>query len=200
MDQTRTSWQASDEELVAHTTGTPVFVVDAMLGSLARKLRIHGFDAEYFKRGSDQSMITRARRGGRVILTADRGLCELARRRGTSCLLVTGRTDRERIGTLVLEARRASTRLQAGDSRCALCNRVLVPVEKEMLVGRVPETILRRHRLFYKCGSCEKAYWRGKHWDRLRRILKELDKKKDLIRDPGRHPKCRSQTNRAAKP
>jgi len=162
-----------------------MFLVDAMLGSLARKLRVYGFDAEYFNRGSDNSILGRAKRSNRVILTADAALSDMARKRGAKCLFIRGGTDLERMRSLGLEAHRSMIRLRAGDSRCALCNRVLTPViAKEGLGRRVPETILNRHRLFYECRSCEKVYWRGSHWDRLRRVLKELDnKKKHLIRE-----------------
>ena len=55
------------------------FVADAMLGSLARKLRALGFDTAYYKSGDDLGIITLAARSSRIILTADRSLASLAR-------------------------------------------------------------------------------------------------------------------------
>jgi hypothetical protein len=48
----------------------PRFLVDAMLGRLAKWLRILGYDAEYFP-GEDDDLLRQARRQGRVLLTRD---------------------------------------------------------------------------------------------------------------------------------
>ena len=47
-----------------------------MLGSLARKLRIFGYDTLYFREGSDAELERVAIAEDRVIVTADRGLAE----------------------------------------------------------------------------------------------------------------------------
>ncbi len=62
----------------------PRFVADAMLGSLARKLRIFGFDTLYFKDGGDSELLKLAKSEGRILLTSDDGPlrpCIAARRR-----------------------------------------------------------------------------------------------------------------------
>jgi len=48
----------------------PRFLADAMLGRLARWLRILGYDVEYFP-GEDDELVHQARREGRILLTRD---------------------------------------------------------------------------------------------------------------------------------
>ena len=58
---------------------SPRFVVDGMLGSLARWLRLLGYDADYDNRRDDAELVRLARAENRVLLTRDQ---ELAARRG----------------------------------------------------------------------------------------------------------------------
>src|ERR1700674_4671746 len=114
-------------------TDLPRFIADAMLGSLARKLRIFGFDCRYFRHGDDRSLLVVARAEGRIILTFDRGVCESARRYGVNCFLLDGTTDRQRLESLARLAYSGSLQLRAGKTRCPKCNRALRLVKKDKL-------------------------------------------------------------------
>jgi uncharacterized protein len=157
----------------------PRFVVDAMLGSLARKLRIFGFDTSYFREGDDSALEAVARREGRTIVTADRSLFEHSRAKGVSAVLVKGASDRVRLASIAgqLSLGRPAVR-RARPSRCAACNGELREMGKEeaSLAG-VPPKVLARHRLFFQCTSCSRLYWRGRHWEKLRRLSASLETK-----------------------
>ncbi len=152
-------------------------IVDAMLGSLARKLRILGFDTRYHKKGTDRELTSSAKAEGRIVLTSDRQLWN--KRNGRlQVLLITGRNDRERLISLLGEAKSHGIRLVEGDSRCALCNGALTPTKKRELRGQVPDSVLERHRSFNICTDCGKVYWKGRHWSRLRKFSYLLRSKK----------------------
>jgi len=149
------------------------FIADAMLGSLARKLRIFGFDTVYFERGDDEVIQRTAQSQDRVILTSDESLYHSARRLGLGAILVKGRTDSARLQSLLGQAGplMAGALLGPFASRCTLCNGELEMIPKADAGRlRVPPKVLARHRLFFRCTSCSKMYWRGKHWGRLRRL------------------------------
>ena len=148
----------------------PNFIVDAMLGSLARKLRIFGFDTSYFKAGEDGDLLRVASEEERAIVTSDRALGETARRRGLLAFIVVGRKDRDRIVSLVEQAERLHCRLEGGDPLCALCNGSLYEAKRENVRGLLPSKIVAKHRAYYICRECGKVYWHGSHWSRLRRI------------------------------
>lgn len=147
------------------------FLADGMLGSLARKLRVFGFDTEYLVGAVDSDLLALSRSQHRVIITADRTLAAAA---GSRSILVRGNTDSQRLRELVAEARRMGLRLSRGRSRCALCNGGLTPSPKTGLVRVLPKGVIEHHRIFFVCSSCGQIYWRGKHWKKLRRLQSQL--------------------------
>jgi len=146
------------------------FVADAMLGSLARKLRVFGYDTSYCRGRDDSYVIGAARKEGRAIITADRLLASRAAKLGVAIFLVRGRSDGERLDEIATLAEKLGKALVAEESRCSLCNRPLIPVSKEKVGKALPPGVLARHRLFYHCTRCDRFYWRGAHWKRLRRL------------------------------
>jgi len=158
----------------------PKFIADAMLGTVARKLRIFGFDTVYFSEGGDPELEALARKEGRVILTSDRRLLAHSEGRGLQAILVEGKTDGARLRSVARQAGPGMTlRLGGGRaSRCAVCNGELELIgRREAVASKIPPKVLARHRLFYVCRSCSRYYWRGKHWDRLRRLSYSLNAK-----------------------
>jgi len=57
-------------------------------------------------------------------------------------------------------------------SRCRVCNAALREVAKEALRGRVPEAVWMQLDEFTECRECGRIFWRGTHYERLRRILR----------------------------
>jgi uncharacterized protein len=145
-----------------------------MLGSLARKLRIFGFDAVYFRDGPDAELELMAEKDRRVILTSDRRLATDAQSKGLDVLHIQGSNDLARLRSLVQQASIASIELEPGGSRCAACNGELRAAKRTEMTHRLPEAVARRHRLYYLCLDCDKAYWKGGHWPRLRRLASSM--------------------------
>jgi uncharacterized protein with PIN domain len=154
------------------------FIADAMLGSLARKLRILGFDTKYHRSGSDHELEEIAINEGRVMLTSDRILWKKSHDELIPVLLITGKNDRERLIRLLEQASANSITLKQNEARCAVCNGELLKVRKEMLKNKLPDELLEKHRLYFTCKDCGKVYWRGRHWSRLRRLFIILNSKR----------------------
>ncbi len=138
-------------------------MVDAMLGDLARWLRLLGYDTVYARGMPDSRIIRMAVEEGRVIVTRDRGLYARALRRGARAVLVRGRDTAERLAYL---HRALGVRLYVDpdESRCPLCNGELARVSREYVRGRVPEPVYRMYSDFWVCLRCGQVYWRGGHW------------------------------------
>jgi len=156
-----------------------------MLGSLARKLRALGFDAAYYKTGGDSGLLDLARAEGRIVVTADRSLAARAGSRGVSAILSVGGSDGERLGAVARAAASRGIVLARGEPLCSLCGGGLRAVPKAEVSGKVPGSVLRRHRLFFECSSCGQVYWRGSHWKKLMSLARRLDQRKDVA-DSGR--------------
>lgn len=157
--------------------GRTRFVADAMLGSLARKLRAFGYDTTYFRDGDDSSLLQLAKKEKRIILTSDRTLSERCASRGIGCLAVQGTRESARLSSLGSGARSRGITLVRGPRRCSVCNGGLVAVEKSKLEGLVSSKLAKRHRLFHQCVDCGRIYWRGSHWKKLRWLETRLTEK-----------------------
>ena len=141
------------------------FIVDGMLGRLAKWLRILGYDTTYSPHLDDDQLVRLARAEGRLLLTRDRAL---ARRRGLQCLLIESDHLEEQLGQTLAEL--ALTE-EYSFSRCPVCNTPLQKAEKTDLEGRVPPHIFRTHKDFSLCPKCDKIYWPGTHWARMQEKL-----------------------------
>lgn len=142
------------------------FVVDGMLGSLARWLRILGYDADYANQRDDAELVRISRAENRVLLTRDRAL---AGRRGVRALLVESQSLDEQLAQVMAAfLLTAST----GAARCPVCNTALVQATREEVANRVPAYVLRRHHYFQRCPGCRRVYWRGSHWQNMQTRLK----------------------------
>jgi len=150
------------------------FVADAMLGSLARKLRAFGFDTSYYRSGGDSGIIAQAMSQSRIILTADRSLAAVAGGRGLRVVLVTGRSDGERVSAIARWAAASGIKLSPGEPLCSLCGGGLEVLSRRDVADHVPASVLDRHRLFYRCTTCGQYYWRGSHWKKLRSQARRL--------------------------
>ena len=138
------------------------FLVDSMLGRLAKWLRILGYDTLYFSSLEDSDLVRIARAEGRMVLTRDR---EMTRRRGIDCLFVENEHFREQIRQVLRDLN-----LQADSSftRCPVCNTPLQPLEKRDAQGRVPPYVYKTQERFSLCPGCQRIYWRGTHWERMK--------------------------------
>lgn len=149
----------------------PGFIVDCMLGRLARWLRILGFDTWYFRKIADDRLLRLHATSGRVLLTRDTGL--ILRVETGERLFVESDDwkDQLRQVTRTLGLRVADERIL---TRCILCNDPLRAVPREAVRGRVPDHVASVNTEFRTCPSCGKVYWSGTHPQRMRRVLEGL--------------------------
>ncbi len=136
------------------------FVVDCMLGKLAKWLKILGFDTVYLNKAEDSDLLRIARSERRTLLTKDHGL--LAAAKGVRSLFV-GSDDWPGQLVQVLDAYglRGAVRPH---SRCLACNVELKRIPKSAARNLVTPFVLERSASFAICPSCERVYWPGTHF------------------------------------
>ncbi len=135
------------------------FIADAMLGKLARWLRIIGYDTEYLPSAGDEELISAAEAGGRLLLTRDGELFRRAARRGVPALLIKSNTL---IGELSEIARTLGLSI-SDQTRCPICNGLLVEASGD---PGVPAK-----GMVWECPKCRKFYWHGTHWLKISETL-----------------------------
>ncbi len=140
----------------------PSFLVDGMLGSLARKLRILGFDTLY-SADDDSRLMAIARETKRYLVTSDTELFFLSRRRKLKSILIVSRTDRDRLYEVLSSLGESEINLERS-ARCSVCNGELI------VSGR-----REKERSILTCVSCWKSFWKGGHWKKLFVLFEEVD-------------------------
>lgn len=161
------------EPRVRHTetdAREPRFAADAMLGRLARWLRVLGYDTSYESRIEDEGLVRRALLEDRILLTCDRALPE--EWRVARYLLLQPEAPLEQLRQVVehfsLDPDRPLFR------RCTHCNQPVETVERAAVVGRVPARVLDEHDRFSRCPRCTRIYWEGSHTRRMRHTLRRV--------------------------
>ena len=128
------------------------FLVDGMLGSLNRWLRICGYETEFYRNASDEKLLEISKEKGHIVLTRDRNLSREARRSGVEAFIVLGKNIDE---MLVSVAKEFGLILNPAMARCTTCGSMLNEVPKHNVDGEVPPSsyavykkILEMHELW----------------------------------------------------
>ncbi len=144
----------------------PKFIVDHMLGSLARWLRMMGYDTVYDKSLDDPATAKLAQAEGRTLLTRDKALSE------SPGGFLLDATDLD--GQLKAIAAKFELRFHDNLIRCSTCNGELVVLPKEEAKGKVPDGAHAANEKFWRCSKCGKIYWKGSHWLGINERLRKL--------------------------
>ena len=141
----------------------PRFLCDAMLGSLARWLRLCGYDCLYLGTEPEDAELARiAREEGRWLLTRDRELAAA----GPKTQMVDSGTLEAQLAE-VLDRHRLPPPEDLDDSRCSDCNGVLEEVTAEQVAASVPAYVLSTAERFRRCRGCARVYWPGTHGEQI---------------------------------
>ncbi|MCX8205896.1 MAG: Mut7-C RNAse domain-containing protein [Candidatus Micrarchaeota archaeon] len=141
-------------------------IFDEMLRNTARWARIAGVDSLVFEGGGDDALMLLAVQSRRAIVTRDKELAARCKKIGVPCILIT-------TTKIPLQLKQLATHA-TNKMRCPLCNTPLRKAGRKKISGLAPASILARHREFWVCTKCSKAYWKGSHWKHIYRVLHTL--------------------------
>jgi len=146
------------------------FVADVHLGTLARWLRLVGFDTVYKQACDDERLAGISAREHRILLTRDVGLLKRS-------AVTRGHWVRATDPLQQLEEVVRAFSLQRDlkpFTRCTVCNGVLHLVGRTTIADGVPPRVYARFRRFMQCAECSRIYWRGTHYERLKRLTRSF--------------------------
>lgn len=146
------------------------FVADIHLGKLSRLLRMLGFDTAYRRDFTGNDIIELAIDERRIVLTRDRGLLKNNDVSHGYCV---------RAEDPLRQAREIVRRFDLSSSvkpfqRCMVCNGSLAFVKKADIVDRLPPNTIRYFDEFFQCEMCGKVYWKGSHFERMKKSVQEI--------------------------
>jgi len=147
------------------------FICDVMLGTLAKWLRILGFDTKYSRDFDDDEILRIAEEENRVVLTRDKLLANKAKK----AVYINERSLDEQIKR-VLNELKIDVDERKILTRCILCNVRVKRIEKEKVKGKVPPHVFEIHDEFWICPNCKRIYWAGTHWQNMEEKIKEISK------------------------
>ena len=154
------------------------FIVDAMLGRIARKLRIFGFDSVYDPNIDDMDILKSSKCDGRIVLTNDRDLFRRCKKKGIGTILLDNRPEIENLVTIFRSLDIESISSQKLPHLCTCCNGLLDTItEKNSIKNQIPERLFHSKNIFYKCSQCNKFYWIGSHMERIACLIKDINTK-----------------------
>ncbi|MCJ7774086.1 MAG: Mut7-C ubiquitin/RNAse domain-containing protein [Desulfobacterales bacterium] len=142
------------------------FIVDSHLGKLVRLLRLLGLDTRYSD-DEDTKIIRLAIHEKRIILTRDRQL--LQRKEVTHGYCIRSTNPELQLKEVL---KRFDLYSQIKEFyRCTMCNGVISPINKSDIRHRLGPKTDKYFNEFYFCPGCERIYWKGSHYKKLKKKI-----------------------------
>jgi len=143
------------------------FILTKEVGRLCKWLRILGFDAEYFSEDNLATLIIKALKENRIIVTRKKKIDDL------KVIRVYANDVKEQLREVLtqLELKPDEDKMF---TRCVICNKTLEKAEKEKIKEKVPLYVYQTQNEFYQCPSCQRIYWQGTHWGNVKKIIQDL--------------------------
>jgi len=146
-----------------------------MLGTLAKWLRILGFDTYYANNEiTDDELIHIANKEKRIIISRDKELIMRGKKKNLTTMKINT-TDLDKQLQQVLKLIFIDEQVVL--SRCILCNTILKTREKSIVQGNVPKKVFENNDEFWFCNTCNKYYWRGSRYEKIINKIDEIKKK-----------------------
>ncbi|MEW6512234.1 MAG: Mut7-C RNAse domain-containing protein [Bacteroidota bacterium] len=157
-------------EIVDRPTRRMNFVLDVHLGKLAHLLRMLGFDALYRNDYTRPDLPRLARDDDRILLSRGKTIVEES---GVNAAYQV-KSDDPREQLVEILRRFDLVRFARPFRRCILCNSLLVSVQKEKIVDRLPAKVRILNSAFTMCPHCDRIYWKGSHVVRMAEFIDQV--------------------------
>ena len=155
----------------------PKFIVDCMGGNIARKLRVMGFDTEFWLDASDDFLINKSNHENKILVTRDRGLHLKLSKSSKNGLLLP---DDDEVENLVFILERCNIKhinsIPNVNTRCTICNSTLKKLDKTKVFDPIPEKVFKSITTIYECSKCSKYYWEGTHVENINKFIDKINK------------------------
>lgn len=146
------------------------FLADAMLGKLAKWLRILGYDTLYYRGTEALRLLDIAKKDDRILLTRNTRIPATAG--GLEVVVIADDHWASQVRQVVKHFHLPKPRLAF--TRCVNCNAVLQPLSRAQAQDRVPEHVFHVHNVFSVCPECQRVYWQGSHQQRMQATIHSL--------------------------
>ena len=151
------------------------FLVDGMLGNLAKKLRLLGYDTKYFSNKTDDELIKIVNDENRILITRDEELSKRTKKLGLQTIFLTETDELNNFLQIKNKLNIKQFSIKGDTARCTLCNGKLMVVNKNQIIEKIPTNVAMNEKNFWECESCSKIYWEGTHILHLQEFVRRLN-------------------------
>ncbi len=150
------------------------FIVDCNAGKLAKWLRVMGYDTLFIRDIDDNDLIRIGIREKRIVLTKDSHIRErrIVSEGKVKVVLLEDDNPKEQLRQVVkmfyLDLNMKPFSL------CLECNEALVPRKSKEVENLVPPYVFKTQSNYMECPACHRIYWKGTHWQRMKKGLEKL--------------------------
>jgi len=155
----------------------PIFFVDAMLGNIARKLRLLGYDSQYFSDIYDEKLIDSAKKEKRIIISKDEELIKRTQKRGIRSIYITKEYEVEQFFEIITSVNLKRFQINGDIARCPKCNSLTKSIDKELIKEKIPHRVLKSNDKFWICKYCNQVYWEGTHIKNLQEFVGKINER-----------------------
>lgn len=148
-----------------------------MLGNIARKLRLLGFDCKYFAAIGDEQLLSIAKNENLVLITRDREISNVCKKQNISTIDLSSADETSQIVEICKKMNLNKCKIDMRDIRCAICNGIIKPIKKDKVADRIPVKVAQNMQQFWVCDSCDHVYWEGTHIRNLQRLIDEINER-----------------------
>lgn len=145
------------------------FIADVHLGKLAKGLRMAGFDVLYQTDYTHSELKTVAVQQDRVLLSRN---VAFAKDSVVKTFILQSEDWYVQLQQVV-EKFKLRERFKPF-TRCLACNGVLQSVSKEEKEPQLEENTRNYYNEFWQCDNCKRIYWKGSHYERMKKLISEL--------------------------
>ena len=148
-----------------------LFLVDGMLGNVAKKLLLLGYDTEYFSGMNDLELIKKAKQEDRIIISKDRQLIANAKKSAVVTIQITKENEIEQFFEILDAVDLELNEISGDTARCTRCNSQTTRIAKSKISDKVPSKVFECNENFWECDKCKQVYWEGSHIKKLQDFL-----------------------------
>ena len=158
-------------------TEESMFFVDSMLGNIAKKLRLLGYDSQYFSDIDDKRLIDSAKKENRIIISKDEELVKKAKKLGIRSVYITKEEEIDQFFEIIYFMNLKRIHINGDTARCPKCNSLTESIDKNIIKEKIPQGVLKLNDKFWKCKCCNQIYWEGTHIKNLQEFVMNVNER-----------------------
>ena len=153
----------------------PKFFVDSMLGNIAKKMRLMGYDTLYFSHIEDELLIQTAKKENRVVISRDEDLIRISQKNEVKSIFIQNKREIQQFQEIMENLGIKMVEINGNKARCPNCNSKTKSIDKKNISQKIPKKVLEYNEKFWICKNCNQIYWEGTHIQNLQNLVRVLN-------------------------